>query len=169
MDPSLLKGFWCSSSGQVMFQSFGFGRWRIVWFWEQLEVKIVSAHASAAWLVVLVCCLWKATQDLVRKRIAPVWAGSAVTITVFMSQESGSSLVRWFWLSVSLKSLQSSQGLIGDNHFQVRSSGCRQAAWLASDHGSSLHPEQVIWMKESEREGEMEGKRILRVETTVFL
>lgn len=39
----LVFKFW-----SVMFQSFGFGRWRVVWFWEQLEVKIVSAHASAA-------------------------------------------------------------------------------------------------------------------------
>lgn len=76
--PFALKGFWCSSSCQVLG----------LWFWgrqgETLVLGVIggqnsSACVSVAWLVVSFCCPWKTTQYLVRNRIRPVWAGSAVT------------------------------------------------------------------------------------------
>lgn len=45
------------------------------------EVKLFSSVQASllAWLAILVCHLWKAAQHLVRNRLGPVWAGSAVT------------------------------------------------------------------------------------------
>lgn len=56
-----------------------------LWFWEPLGVKVLSfAHASDVWPVVFrcaVCCLWKATQKLLRNRKEPFGAGFALTAT----------------------------------------------------------------------------------------
>lgn len=47
-----------------------------LWFPVQLEVKgLSSAHSPAARLVALVCCLWKAAQDL-GKRDGTLWSWS---------------------------------------------------------------------------------------------
>ena len=56
-DPLLLEVFRCTGSGHV----------QVLWFRVQLKVKVLSsAHASAAWLVVLACGLCKAAQYLYR-------------------------------------------------------------------------------------------------------
>lgn len=79
-DPLPLKGFQCSSSGHVLvlwLEVTGGVRSETV---VQLDVKVLSlSHTSAAWLVVLVYYLCKAMQYLVRNKIGPIWAGSAVT------------------------------------------------------------------------------------------
>lgn len=36
--------------------------WEGDWFWVQLEFKLFSSAVLAEWLVVLFCCLWKATK-----------------------------------------------------------------------------------------------------------
>lgn len=54
------------------------------WQKESLVLGVIynifsSAHALAAWPVILFCCFWKATWYLVRNKIGTVWVGSAVT------------------------------------------------------------------------------------------
>ena len=59
--------------------------WGRTWFQVLSEVRRFFLHALAAWLEVSFWCLWRTTQHLVRNRIGPVWAGSAVTHSFLLS------------------------------------------------------------------------------------
>ena len=59
--------------------------WGRTWFQVLSEVRMFFLHALAARFEVLFCCLWRTTQHLVRNRIRPVWAGSAVIPSFLLS------------------------------------------------------------------------------------
>lgn len=74
MDLSLLKGFRSCPSPLVSWQG------------EILVLGVIwgkifsSEQASAVWLTVWFCYLWKTIQCIINKRIGPIWAGSVITV-----------------------------------------------------------------------------------------
>ena len=54
-----------------------------------VEINIISSvRASPAWLVLLIRCLWKETQYLVRNRIRPVWVWLASQLVLVVKNPS---------------------------------------------------------------------------------
>lgn len=86
-----------------MSQFFGSLRGRVrLWSEVLLEVKVLSSvHARAAWLAILVYCLWKITQYPFN-RTRPFWACSVVTIFYFLFQCSCNFLCVYIGTNVHL-------------------------------------------------------------------
>lgn len=108
MDPLLLKGFECLSSSYnlvLWFPVHGLGDFSSGCSWR--SKVLFSARALVAWLVVLVCCLWKATQYLIK----PFWTGYVVTFLSVVSpaQHKKSS---GFDINSNQFSLRQGQGMI---------------------------------------------------------
>lgn len=85
--------------GPLVRRGRGVGQTRL-WFQVQLEAKVLSsAHAPGAWLAVLVCYLWKATQYLIKQ----YW-----------------TILSWFCLCNSTYSIMNSEISLSPHKLQIQ-------------------------------------------------